>query len=582
MSKKIRIALATDEDRIAIYALRHEVYARELGQHRENAQQSIRDALDDTNVYIVARIGKSIAGFVSITPPESGAYSLDKYLRRDDIPFVLDDGTYEVRILTVLPAHRGTVTPLLLMYAALRWVEAHGGTRIVAIGRREVRSLYAKAGLRSFGAEFHAGAVEFTLMSETVSAIREQAMTLEGVLDRMEAAAQWELIVPFHKPAGCFHGGAFFTAIGDEFERLDRSASIINADVLDAWFPPSPRVLLALHDHLPWLLRTSPPTGCEGMIRTIARMRGVDARCVLPGAGSSSLIFLALREWLSRSSRVLLLDPTYGEYAHVLEKVIRCRVDRLVLSRDDDYDVDLDRIDAKGYDLILLVNPNSPTGRHVPRREMERFLRNVPATTLVWIDETYVEYVGAGESVEEFAVTRTNVVVCKSMSKTYALSGARCAYLCASPHLLERLRAITPPWAVSLPAQVAAVAALQDRRYYIERYRETTELRAGLYDALSSMNLDVVPGVANFLLCHLPDDAPTAAEVVSRCREMGLFIRDVSSMGSSLGARAIRIAVKDRETNERMIEILAACSDHMRVTCHSDAVIDVTRQNARL
>ena len=556
MSTRIYIARATETDRDEIYALRHEVYARELGQHPDNAEGSIRDALDDTNLYIVAAIDGALAGFVSLTPP-GGAYSLDKYLRRDEIPFALDGDTWEVRILTVRPRHRGTLAPLLLMYAALRWVEAHGGTRIVAAGRREVRGLYAKAGLRAFGEEFLSGSVAYVLMSERVGAVREQVARLDHVLARMEEAAQWDLAIPFHKPADCFHGGAFFQAVGDEFDRLERSASIINADVLDAWFPPSPRVLLALHDHLPWLLRTSPPTGCEGMVRTIARMRGVPARCVLPGAGSSSLIFLALREWLSRSSRVLLPEPAYGEYAHVLEKVIRCRVERLILSREHDYDLDPGLINPKPYDLIVLVNPNSPTGRHVPRRELESFLRSVPPSTLVWIDETYVDYVSAGESLEEFAVTRPNVVICKSMSKVYALSGARCAYLCASPHLLEHLRAITPPWAVSLPGQVAAVAALQDRRYYIERYRETATLRADLAEKLSALGLDVLRGTANFLLCHLPDDGPSAAEIVSECHAHNLYIRDASSMGRSLGSHVIRIAVKNRDTNERMIEILS-------------------------
>jgi histidinol-phosphate/aromatic aminotransferase/cobyric acid decarboxylase-like protein len=206
-----------------------------------------------------------------------------------------------------------------------------------------------------------------------------------------------------------------------------------------------------------------------------------------------------------------------------------------------------------GCDLIVLVNPNSPTGGHVRRDELEAFLREVPATTLVWIDETYVDYVGREQSLEQFAVTRENVVICKSMSKVYALSGARCAYLCASPHLLETLRSITPPWAVSLPGQVAAVAALRDPLYYAERYRQTHELRGQLSSALSALDLDVVPSKANFLLCHLPADGPTAADVVARCREHALFTRDTSNMGVS---HAVRIAVKDQQTNERMTGIL--------------------------
>ena len=552
MESRIRCRVASGEDRAVIYRLRHEVYARELRQHPENAEARLSDSLDRDNAYVVAAIDGAIAGFVSITPPRNGLYSIDKYLRRDQIPFPLDQRTYEIRILTVMPEHRGGIVAALLMYGALRWVEAHGGTRIIAIGRREVREIYVKAGLQPFAAEFQSGAVAFVPMSGLVPAIRERIDP--ALLVRIDQEAAWDLPVPFHKPAECFHGGAFFDAIGDGFEHLDRSASVINADVLDAWFPPSPRVMSALNEYLPWLLRTSPPVGCEGLIRTIAQTRGVDADCILPGAGSSSLIYLALREWLTPRSCVLLPDPTYGEYAHVLEKVIRCRVDRLPLAREDRYLLDPHRLLRPGYDLIVLVNPNSPTGAHVRREELEDVLRNVPASTLVWIDETYVDYTGADQSLEKFAVTRENVVICKSMSKVYALSGARCAYLCAGPHLLEKLRSITPPWAVSLTGQVAAVAALREPDYYAERYRQTHELRTRLCDDLASLGLDVMPSTANFLLCHLPKDGPSAADVVARCRQERLFIRDTATMGLP---NAIRIAVKDASTVARMIEIVS-------------------------
>src|SRR5207302_1890503 len=182
--------------------------------------------------------------------------------------------------------------------------------------------------------------------------------------------------------------------------------------------------------------------------------------------------------------------------AHVLERVIGCTVDRLPLSRENDYRVDLDRLQSAlhdHYDLVILVNPNSPTGQHIPRVKLEAVLRNAPQRTRIWLDETYVEYAGREESLERFAAESENVIVCKSMSKVYALSGARVACLCAPEHQLEELRAITPPWVVSLPAQVAAVAALADPNYYAVRYEETHALRQSLALALTALGLCVVP-----------------------------------------------------------------------------------------
>jgi histidinol-phosphate/aromatic aminotransferase/cobyric acid decarboxylase-like protein len=381
------------------------------------------------------------------------------------------------------------------------------------------------------------------------------------MLARIEAKTHWQLSFSFHRPAPCFHGGGFFKAVGERFDNLNRKETIINADVLDAWFPPSPLVTQALKEHLDWLLRTSPPTGCQGLIEAIAEVHAVKPANILVGAGSSDLIFRALRQWLSRESHVLILDPTYGEYAHLLEQVIGCTVDRLPLRRSENYDVDLIRLRhalRDNYDLVVLVNPNSPTGRHVPRAALAEVLRDAPSQTRVWVDETYVDYAGRGESLESFAAGSENIIVCKSMSKAYALSGARIAYLCAGAHQLEALRAITPPWVVSLPAQVAATKALQDQAYYEARYAETHVLREKLSEQLSALGWGVVPGIANFLLAHLPEHGPSARQLNQVCQRQGLYLRDVSSMGSYLGSRVIRVAVKDDITNSRMLGIINA------------------------
>lgn len=553
------LGLADTEDREEIFRLRHEIYARELGQHATDRSGSLRDALDAANVYLTARCGGEIAGFISLTPPAAPSFSIDRYFTRAALPFAFDERLYEVRLLTVLQPHRGRELATLLMYAAYRWVEAHGGTRIVAIGRREVMDLYRRVGLEAVGPTTRAGAVTYDLVTATTADLRRRAAEFAPLLARLEARTAWRLAFPFRAPAACFHGGAFFGTIGDRFDALERRHDVINADVLDAWFPPAPGVIGMIAAHLPWLLRTSPPTDCAGLIATIAHARGVAAENILPGAGSSDLIFRAFRHWLTPDSRVLILDPTYGEYAHVLEQVIGCTVDRLALDRAQDFEVNLPRLSAAlacDYDLVALVNPNSPTGRHMPRQELEAVLRLAPWHTRIWVDETYVDYAGADQSLERFAARSENVIVAKSMSKVYALSGARVAYLCAGTHQLEALRAITPPWVVGLPAQVAAVRALQDPVYYATRYAETAALRESLATGLRELGWATVPGVANFLLAQIPEGSADADTIVRRAKAEGLFLRDAARMGARLGPRAIRIAVKDAVTNARMLSIL--------------------------
>lgn len=164
--REIELTIATEADRETICRLRHDVYAEELGQHMPNATERLTDALDNGNLYLVAKRRESILGFISLTLP-GGRYSVDKYLSRDRLPFPISDILYEVRLLTVREEDRGGRLAALLMYAAFRLVESRGGTQIMAIGRHALKPLYAKAGLHFFGIIIQSGAVEYELMGAT-------------------------------------------------------------------------------------------------------------------------------------------------------------------------------------------------------------------------------------------------------------------------------------------------------------------------------------------------------------------------------------------------------------------------------
>ena len=370
----------------------------------------------------------------------------------------------------------------------------------------------------------------------------------------------WELHFSFANDAPCFHGGSFFKAIGEELDNTHKRHDIINADVLDAWFMPSPKVVDAITRDLQWLLQTSPPTHNKGLIDVISRTRGIGPENILPGAGSSDLIFLGLQNLVTCNSRVLLLDPCYGEYKHVLDNLLKCEVTPFKLYFTEGFNIDADRLRSeltKGYDLVVLVNPNSPTGVYLDTTILKNILKLAPTGTIVWIDETYIEYAGAENSLEQFAAASENVIVCKSMSKVYALSGARVAYLCAGRHIIKYLSAFAPPWSVSLPAQMAAIKALEDGSYYDKKYQETHILRQKLMAELKALGFDpIIPGIANFILCYLPNGSNKVVEFIERCKDRGLFLRDVTNMGSTIGNGAVRIAVKDSNTNIRMLRIM--------------------------
>jgi len=572
------VRIASDADREWIYQLRHEVYARELGQHPCNAAGALCDELDETNVYVVAACGTERIGFVSITPPWVGRYSVEKYLHADEYALIEDPASgerpFEVRILTVHPQWRGSPAAPLLMYAALRWIASRGGRRIIAMGRTQVLELYLAAGLRLLGRPIAAGAVTFELMDGLVDDLARMALREHGpTLRRLAPQIEWTLDTPFLPGSNaCEHGGASFDAIGRDFATLGRRHEVVAADVLDAWFPPAPGVVRALAEDPAWTARTSPPAGSEGLVAAIAAARDLNPRSIVVGAGSSDLIFRAFRGWLTPTSRVLLVDPTYGEYAHVIADVAGCRPRRLPVRRDQGWRIDLERLRAElrtGYDLVVLVNPNNPTGRYIPAEDLRRVLDDAPPSTWIWLDEAYIDYAGSGESLESYAATSANTVVCKSMSKMYALSGLRAAYLVASEETAAGLRRWTPPWAVSLPAQLAAVRALQDPAYYAGRWAQTASLRVELADGLAAAlrfagpELEIDQSVANFVLITLPRRGPTASQVAQACRARDVFLRDLSPLSPAFEGRTLRVAVKDAQANACIVATVRAVLEQL-------------------
>ncbi|MEU0569374.1 histidinol-phosphate transaminase [Nonomuraea sp. NPDC005983] len=388
------------------------------------------------------------------------------------------------------------------------------------------------------------------------------------LLRDLRRTVRWRLELAFlPEDESCAHGGASIEALGRGFDTLDAHRDVVPADVLDAWFPPAPAAVAALTDGQRWIARTSPPAQAGGLIEEIARRRGVPEEAVAVGAGSSDLIFRAFRTWLDASSRVLLIDPCYGEYAHVVERVIGCRADRFPLRREEGWRIDPERFAhalRERYDLVVVVNPNNPTGVHLDAAELREVLAGAPGGTRFWIDEAYVGYAGAGQSLEPYAAEADNAVVCTSLSKMYALSGLRAAYLTAPPRLAAELRRWTPPWAVSLPAQIAAVHALRDPAYYAAQWAKTVVLRAELVAALTAIGADlqVSESVANFVLLTLPPGGPGAARLVDRCRRQGVFLRDLSPLSPAFEGRTVRIAVRDAAANAR---VAAAVAEVLRV-----------------
>jgi len=193
---------ATDKDRQDIYRCRHDVYALELGQYPPSESGRLENSLDEFNRYIVARIDDNLAGFISLTPPEGGEYSIDGYLDRSRWPFDSGPGLFEIRLLTVLPGNRRSILAPALMYSAFRCAQSSGGHRLMAIGRTQIASIYRSIGMHDHGIEVTRGKVSFRLMSGTLDVIGRSIDSMPRLVSRINQLVNWQLGFAFSPPAG--------------------------------------------------------------------------------------------------------------------------------------------------------------------------------------------------------------------------------------------------------------------------------------------------------------------------------------------------------------------------------------------
>jgi histidinol-phosphate aminotransferase len=200
--------------------------------------------------------------------------------------------------------------------------------------------------------------------------------------------------------------------------------------------------------------------------------------------------------------------------------------------------------------LVLVCNPNNPTGTVVGAAELTEFLDRVPADCLVVLDEAYREYVrdaSVPDGIELYR-GRPNVAVLRTFSKAYGLAGLRVGFLIGHPPVAEAVRKTMLPFTVSSVAQAAAVASLAAESELLERVENTVKERGRVRDALLADGWAVPPTEANFVWLRLGEHTTAFAEA---CDQAGIAVRPFAGEG-------VRISIGTPEANDALLAVAHA------------------------
>lgn len=290
-----------------------------------------------------------------------------------------------------------------------------------------------------------------------------------------------------------------------------------------------------------------PDPFCRELTAALARYEKVPQEYILCGGGAAELIFSFCAA--ARPKRALELAPTFSEYAAAVTAA-GGTVERYPLRWEEDFALTGGfpaALERSGCDAVFLCSPNNPTGRLIDPELLERTAQVCRRRGIrLFLDECFLD-LSVGESMKALLAGHPEILILKAFTKNFAMAGLRLGYcLTSDRELLAAMSRTAQPWNVSVPAQMAGAAALEETEYLCRARELIAGQREWLREKLTALGFYVCPSQANYLLLH--HERPAAEKLLER----GILTRDCSNY-HGLGEGWLRVAVRPPEENRQLI-----------------------------
>ncbi|MCI8336479.1 MAG: histidinol-phosphate transaminase [Peptococcaceae bacterium] len=285
----------------------------------------------------------------------------------------------------------------------------------------------------------------------------------------------------------------------------------------------------------------------------IAKKYNIQTENVIIGNGSDELIKLIAETYVNPEDEVVIGSPSFSEYIFATH-LMGGKIVSVPLTADNRFDLaGMIAAITEKTKVIIICNPNNPTGTMVNKQEVNAFIAQVPEHILVVFDSAYAEYAeddGQYESGSTYVIKYPNVIELRTFSKIYALAGLRVGYGIAAAETIAMISRTREPFNVNAMAQAAAIAALQDITHVEQSRKVNHEGKKYLYDQFQQMGLKYIPTHANFIMVDVEKDSK---EVFQALMAKGVIVRtgDIFGMPTYL-----RVTIGLPEENERFIKAL--------------------------
>lgn len=264
-------------------------------------------------------------------------------------------------------------------------------------------------------------------------------------------------------------------------------------------YPPSPRVVTAIHQAATARLERYPdPLGTAFRVRA-AEVLGVDPDWILCGNGSDDILTILTRAFVGAGDKLRLPYPSYILY-RTLAQLQGAGYEEVRFESDFSLSDDFARTDDR-LRLVFLPNPNSPSGTLIPPTQLAALAEQLPCPLL--IDEAYVDF--ADSHCIELVKRNPRVMVSRTLSKSYGLAGLRFGFLVAQPAMIAMLRKVKDSYNCDALSLAGATAAIDDQAWLRDNRNKIIATRERMSVRLRELGFEVTPSQANFVWCTRAD-----------------------------------------------------------------------------
>jgi histidinol-phosphate aminotransferase len=306
-------------------------------------------------------------------------------------------------------------------------------------------------------------------------------------------------------------------------------------------FPPSPKVLQAIQQIEPELLRRYPDPNARAFCDAAAKLHKLTSDSILTGNGSDDILAIAVATFLGPGDTLATPDPTYSLYP-VLSEV--AEVKHVTVPWEKDWSLPVDALLSTKPRAIFLANPNAPSGTFVSPQKLDALAKSFDG--LLLIDEAYVDF--ADDNCIPLVKEHENVVVTRTLSKAYSLAGLRFGYALAHPNVIREMNKVKDSYPCDAVSIAAATAAIDDQDYARKSWDHVRGERNRVSAELVQLGWSVLPSQANFLLASPPDGRGRDAYL--GLKEQGILVRFFDKPGLS---DKIRITIGTSQENNALL-----------------------------